>query len=410
MSEVKYAYRLAPCSAYDIEAMESWLEDMARSGLILSQEGIFVGFFTFERGTPREIRYRLTPALKKQSAMDPNTGEPFHEEVDIYQAMGWQYMLRAGDFFIYATEDPSAEEINTDPEVQALALKVLAKRQRKDLFWSALLIGILFCFDGRIGLSYPLRMAISVGTPVALAGYAWALAAIVLPMVQLVKINGLIKRIKSGESLNRKKDWRKGAWIRQLREPVFFLLTLVVMYACFGYSFRAIAQQVPLAEFPEDPPFLTLQDLSSGGEYQEIWESQNHARKWSDWLFPENYEWFEYSRITTPEGEQWTGTLYVSYHEALSPALARQLAKELLDAASEGKHFEKIEELALDAEGVTGYAYVDQARIPTVLLVCENIVIEAQVQIRDQDNQSLQPWWIQEMVQLLLRGNNSTNS
>lgn len=410
MSEAKYTYRLAPCTAYDMEAMESWLEDMAKSGLILSQEGIFVGFFTFECSTPREIRYRLTPALKKQSALDPNTGEPFHEEVDIYQAMGWKYMLRVGDFFIYATEDPGAEEINTDPEVQALALKVLAKRQRKDLSWTMLLIAVLFCFDGRMALSYPLRMAISVGTPVALAGYAWVLAAIVLPLVQLVKITALIKRIRNGESLNRKKDWRNGAWIRQLREPVFFLLTLVVMYACFGDSFRAIAQEVPLAEFPEDPPFLTVQDLSPGGEYREIWESSNRARKWSDWLFPENYEWVEYSCITTPEGEQWSGTLSVSYHKAISPALAQRLAKELLDTAAEGKHFDKIEDLTLDTEGVTGYAYVDQARIPTIMLIYENIVIEAQVQIRDQENQSLQPWWIQEMVQLLLRGNNSTNS
>ena len=283
-----------------------------------------------------------------------------------------------------------------------MALKVLAKRQRKDLFWSLLLIGMLFFFDGRTALSYPLMLAVAVGTPVALAGYAWVLAAIVLPIVQLVKITALIKRIRNGEGLNRKKNWRKGAWIRKLREPVLFLLTFVVLYASFGDSFRAIAQEVPLSEFPEDPPFLTVQDLSPGGQYQEIWEARNRARKWSDLLFPANYEWFEYSRITTPEGEHWTGTLYVSYHETLSTTLARQLAREFLDSAVEGRHFEKIEELKLDAEGVMGYAYVDPSRIPTVLLIYENIVIEAQVQIENQHNAALRPYWIQQMTQMLL--------
>ena len=39
--ERKRAYRLAPCPAYDIEGTESWLEDMAEKGLVLSGDGFF---------------------------------------------------------------------------------------------------------------------------------------------------------------------------------------------------------------------------------------------------------------------------------------------------------------------------------------------------------------------------------
>ena len=40
MSEKKrnYVYRLCPCNPADVEAMQSWLEDMAAEGLFLIKE------------------------------------------------------------------------------------------------------------------------------------------------------------------------------------------------------------------------------------------------------------------------------------------------------------------------------------------------------------------------------------
>ena len=50
--ERKRAYRLAPCPAYDIEGTESWLEDMAEKGLVLSGDGFLPGWRVFGRLNP----------------------------------------------------------------------------------------------------------------------------------------------------------------------------------------------------------------------------------------------------------------------------------------------------------------------------------------------------------------------
>ena len=51
----------------------------------------------------------------------------------------WEYVARRKDFYIYRSFDPCARELNTDPEVQALALNAVKKRQRGTvlqlLFW-----------------------------------------------------------------------------------------------------------------------------------------------------------------------------------------------------------------------------------------------------------------------------------
>ena len=32
---IRYAYRICPCFSYDIEGIQTWLEDMASQGLVL---------------------------------------------------------------------------------------------------------------------------------------------------------------------------------------------------------------------------------------------------------------------------------------------------------------------------------------------------------------------------------------
>ena len=59
--------RWIPCQSYDLEAMESWLEEMARCGWRLEQVGCFGCTAAFAAAAPQMVRYRLT------SAMDADT-------------------------------------------------------------------------------------------------------------------------------------------------------------------------------------------------------------------------------------------------------------------------------------------------------------------------------------------------
>ena len=56
MAEPKYRNHIPPCPAYDLPAMESWLEDMAAKGLHLSKDGFFGPTVSFEEGPPKRER------------------------------------------------------------------------------------------------------------------------------------------------------------------------------------------------------------------------------------------------------------------------------------------------------------------------------------------------------------------
>jgi len=47
--KLKHAYRWAPCPAYDIEGTESWLESLASEGLMLTEDGFYLGIGVFDR-------------------------------------------------------------------------------------------------------------------------------------------------------------------------------------------------------------------------------------------------------------------------------------------------------------------------------------------------------------------------
>ena len=52
-------FRLPPCPPYDVEATESWLEDMAAQGWMLEKDSIFLGVAAFDKAEPASVRYRL---------------------------------------------------------------------------------------------------------------------------------------------------------------------------------------------------------------------------------------------------------------------------------------------------------------------------------------------------------------
>ena len=85
MSEPKYAHRFPPCPVYDIEGLESWLEDLAKQGLVLTKAGLFFGFAEFEKTAPKSMRYRLQPLPKKKFLEDRGPADVAMELAEAYE-------------------------------------------------------------------------------------------------------------------------------------------------------------------------------------------------------------------------------------------------------------------------------------------------------------------------------------
>lgn len=383
-------YRLAPCPPYDVEGTESWLADMAAKGLHLKEDGIFAGVAAFEKGTPKHVAYRLDASMKDTSMFGENLGAPDSETIEISRIYGWEYVAVRGQFHIYRAEN-AVRERNTDPVVQALALKEVQKRQRSSLF------NLLFWL-----LIYPMAYRMD---------------------------NGMILTVV----------WI-GTW--------YFLFTTLIIGLMVGGSIAELVHllgmaiseeyEVPLDEYEGNPPFATMVDLAEG-----MWREENGAAggkadgsdvsvsayrfsllgiantvyEWSDPVAPVNFNWDEVAEVTLSDGRRIEGSLYVDYHETAHPALARQLAREYQwrekydhwMANLFSKDEDEYEELEVDwtaaakSAGVGGFdfavAFYNEMHIPTVILQKGNKVIHAAFHQYQSADQIPQEVWIGMMAE-----------
>lgn len=192
-SDTRAVYCLPPCPAWDVEGTESWLADQAARGLCLSPDGFWGGVAVFERCAPQAVRYRLE-AVRRPGPVGDEV--PDGEAVALSEALGWRYVARRGEFFIYTTSDPGARELNTDPAVQALALKAVTRRRREmvviSFFW--LMIYPLLRLGGHWTIT-----AIQIGSGFFLWGellLLWIFAGIVAQAIHLSRLRRRLVRGK----------------------------------------------------------------------------------------------------------------------------------------------------------------------------------------------------------------------
>lgn len=327
--DIRYAYRLPPCPAWDVEGTESWLTDQAARGLILAQDGFFAGVAVFERREPQAVRYRLEAAQRAGGPLSDDA--PDGEAVELGEALGWRYVTRRGEFYIYVSSAPGSRELNTDPAVQALALRAVTRRQWGNLFdllfW--LILYPLLLGRGKFLLA-PVLTAIGIGSGVWLWGVLLAVWLAAGAVGQAVHLSRFRRRLARGEAVNHGKDWRHSTlryWISRGLKLVLVLAWLCVMLSQWSASVLD-EDEIPLADYAGDPPFATMADFAPGDYRTENYGFANTVRVWRDWLSPVNFSWDEIAAVTRPDGSVLEGSLTVDYHETRWVWAAERLAKE----------------------------------------------------------------------------------
>ena len=389
---LKTALRLPPCPVYDVEGTESWLADMAREGLHLCRDGFFLGIAAFRRGEPREMRYRLEGALRAPGLLDENAGEPDPEAVELGRTMGWEYVARRGEFYVYRTGEPGARELNTDPAVQAIALRAVRKR-RRGMVWGPLFwLGVCLFAAARLGFLLTMVLA---GTWFVLLAAGLALWAVGDSLAEASRLGELERKLRAGLSPDHRKDWRRRAAFH--RGKGLLQLAAVLLWAgmlLHVWSSSALGGS-PLSAYPGEPPFSTLYDMAGGeGSYAATMTGKdfNTYREWSDPLAPRNLRWSEQARITLPDGTVLDGALFLDYHEAASPAIARELAREYHRADLREKGAQPLEAPSLPADYAA--ASLDGLGFPTVVLCRGERVVHATLLAfsGEEASQALEPW------------------
>lgn len=359
--------RRPPCPACDVDRLTRWLDDLAaQEGLFLQEDGFFLGFLTFTRGTPQPVRHRLEAVSKRSSWWSDDGGRPDGETLARHAQCGWEYVASYQNFAIYRALRPDAQEPERSVQEQAAVLKALRRRQREALCTACLwpLMAVLALLLSRA----PVLAAVEAGSVRCLL-LGLMLAGLVYDAVwEAVCLHRLRQRLRIGGPLARRRDWRKRAAPYHLKEAAQLALAVLWLVSLTGLW---QADRVPLTEYAGDPPFATLADLAGPGAsgYRSTMTGQkfNTFRVWSDWLAPCNVEWNEQAAVQRADGTTLNGGLWIEYHEAAAPWLARRLAAEYADGDARRK--DAGGPLALPALPVEyAAAYTDLVGFPVVTL------------------------------------------
>ncbi len=364
--------KFMPCPAYDVERMESYLSDLAKDGLFLTADGFFCGFGFFERKSPQPVRYRLAAAVRRRGLFDDDGGAPSEEELEAYRQCGWEYVAARGQFYIYRSGDPEALEPDTDAAVQAIAIGEVRKREIgnliANLFW-VVLYPLLMLSGGL------LHAVLEIKTPLAALLTALIIWMLIENFRRVIHLRKLRKRLQNTEGLQHDKDWRKGALSYRAGQIISTALDILCAVLLIITLSRSISDQgeIPLAEYQGEVPFATLADISQSESYvhENLLESDNVTVD-SDPLAPVMIHWHETGRWTDENGDAHSGGLVVDYYETISPALAKELAKEFVQSGRHERHYKEYD-IRIDADYARSYTAI----FPTVVIQEGNKIIRA---------------------------------
>ena len=364
----------APCPVLDIEAMQTWLEDMAMDGYLLKDCSTVRHKFHFYKIEPLHTRYRLTPVSDKIEEWNLKPNEEF---ASISDAFGWEYVCSNYRLHIFRAYDENVREIHTDPYAQAEAIRQLGWRIITTvLIWLAIPLVyflIIYAFGGT-NYFWQSILINSSGSQIVIAYFA--LVALVKSIIELARFYPLYKRMKRGYAPVNRKEWRKKAHVHRTVFRVYpiilIILAILVIFSRNIYRFNVDYQSLP--SVGTELPFMSAAEMAQESDIQsaERMDDVNYMRNWSHILSPVNYDWAEIVEVVDKSGTEGLVSIHVFYHEPRFGWLAECLAKEYINRAKQlGTEMTKICQTNADI----AYFYFNEYGIASAVLKYENRVI-----------------------------------
>lgn len=250
----KFVKRVIPFESCDIPAIQSWLEDMAEKGLFFKECGVF--FAKFEKGEPKDMRYRL-------DFCDVVACDIPEEKKELYERSGWNVV---GDFkndcVVICTENPDAPEIYTDCELLVKPLKNIMLKYR--IYVAALCVMLLTALVhcGLPDAVRVIRFLCDITKPffaAALILLALLIGEMVFGAARLIKLKAMAKRIKNGADIP---NGEKGGFSRAVGKVLIPLaIPITVAWAAFMLLPDSAADSdAEITDFSA-LPFPTCEDL-----------------------------------------------------------------------------------------------------------------------------------------------------
>lgn len=326
---MKSVYKLTPVSDYDIQGLESWLQDMALRGLYLKKYRPL--FCTFTPGPAKKTRYRLEPYRRMVDDDLPA------DMLELYEEYGWECVGDVNrEMLIFSTQDENAPELHTDPAIQGERWKKLYKKARRGVFVvsGVLLLVTLLMAAQLFEHGTPItNLVTTVSFPLVVS---WVCFLVSLPSVFAKKrdLGLILRQLEDGIPLEHRAPYPK----RNLLSPAYFGIVVLLWIALIlgqyilpltGGKLQALSdlQDFPLLSLSEmeGAEFVPFTTASEGYvDYANFARQEHYLLCWNSWEAVQTGAWVD--------EEQWN-RMEITWYDLPAPLsfLAQPIAKEQLE-------------------------------------------------------------------------------
>lgn len=286
---MKYRYKRPAFDFYDTVALECWLSDMAKKGLLY--DGNNLVYFRFLKTTPQDICYRVEPTINDEVI-------PSNDMLSDYAAAGWEFVAHQGNlFFIWKSTRPDATELHTDPIVQSESYRRLCKKLSRTAIGTGLCVIALFAIllGGFLVSDRPVTLFLVSPLYIFLAiSELFVVAQVVKQARSALRIK---KMLADGFSLSHKKDYRKeycGYRIMNVLSLLFSIAILVTALLTLTTDWTK-----SIVDVTKPLPYLSLDLIEQSDEFawaepSYIFDSEYDYNNYASYswtpLVPEHYE------------------------------------------------------------------------------------------------------------------------
>lgn len=364
-----YVRRIIPYEAFETDALEGWLDEMAQKGLLL--DSISFSIATFKKVDPCNTRFRID--YKQNNHLQKN-----RTRRELIKNMGWDFAAYYHGC-IYKTEDTNLTKL---PPISDTGKNSKQMSQKTELCICIIfilllfLVSFIFIYMEYQPLIYPeiqWKHIIQAGVDPSLVD---VLLIVIFFTVVLIRsaIELFRRRYKTKEHSNRILHTRRRMRQRTFAKIIGIVISLgLFINSCTG-SYSDQMHEISSTEYKESISFPLLEEINAE-EWQNLLSSiHNHGAdsflmKESSILAPTilmTRQWGP--RVETEDGYEESQYSYlVNYYQLYNDVLAKKVA---VDIAEEYTYENIPTSTSVHA------MYVSTEKIQHLLLWHDNIVVE----------------------------------
>lgn len=331
---MKYCYKRPTFDFYDTVAMECWLSDMAKRGLLYT--GNNLAYFRFLKAEPQNICYRVEPTTNDEMT-------PSDDMLSAYTDAGWEFVAHQGNqFFIWKSTRPDATELHTDPIVQSESYRRLCKKLTCSAVGTGLCVVVIFAMilGGFLVSDRPVTLFLTSPLYIFLAVSEFF---IVVQVVQQARSALRIKKMLSdGFSLSHKKDYNKEYRVYRIMNVLSLLFSIAILVTAL--LTLTTDWRKSTVDVTEPLPYLSLDLIEQSKEFDwaepyPIYQSNVDYNNFVDFtwtlLVPEYYKIHqvgaEQSHMWSDDSGYYKPSATTEYYRLTFSAFAPALLNELMD-------------------------------------------------------------------------------